>query len=131
MSKMRTVNNLHLKKKNKDNLHDWQCKKLIPIDDLLYVVYNLLETEFVVDIDGYKHDLSFGYNSKGEGIAYRNSVYPSPYLCSGEFIEKAFRLGKWYEVSRKNLTKKERDEILKSIKEKEEWKETVFKRICK
>lgn len=85
--------------KNIDSLHDWQCKKLKPIRDLSYVITNLLKLKFVVEIDGHKYDISFGSDSENGEIGYGWSSYPSPHIYSNEIIEKAFKEGKWYEVT--------------------------------
>jgi hypothetical protein len=76
--------------------HNWQSKQLQAVDDLMYVIQNLLKKKFVVDIEGNKYDISFGV-SKGL-IGYGWSSSPSPHLMSWEIIEKGFREGKWFVV---------------------------------
>lgn len=111
-------------------LHNWQCKRLIPIEDLSYVILNLLKIKFVVEIDGHKYDLSFGKNNETGEVCYGWSSYPSPDLRSWEIIEKAFRNGKWYEVTDEDLTKEEIESILKPIKEREEKEAEEFIKEC-
>lgn len=117
MSKIRTDQNL--KDEFHKKLHNWQCKKLLPIEDLSYVILNLLKVKFVVEINGDKYDIYFGKNNETDEIGYGWSSYPSPHLLSYEIIEKAFKEGKWYKVTNENLPKKETEEILKQAKEKE------------
>jgi hypothetical protein len=93
---MRTDENL----KNEFNKkqHNWQCKNLIPIDNLSEVILNLLKEKFVVEIDGHLYDISFGNNNETSEIGYSWSSAPSPHFKSWEIIEKAFREGKWFMV---------------------------------
>lgn len=80
--------------------HDWQTKELIPIE-ITTVITLLLTEKFVVEIDGHKYDLSFGYNKKAKEIGWGWSASPSPHLMSYEIIEKAFSKGKWFLVKEK------------------------------
>lgn len=114
-----TRNDRILRSEFSKRLHNWQCKRLIPIEDLSYVISNLLKIKFVVEIDGHKYDLSFYKNNETGGVCYSWSSHPSPDLKSWEIIEKAFRNGKWYEVTDEDLTKEEIELILKPIKERE------------
>lgn len=82
------------------NQHNWQHKKLIQINDLSYILVNLLKEEFVVEIDGSKYDISFGKNEETGEIGYSWSSAPSPHLTSSEIIEKGFKNGKWYVVKK-------------------------------
>lgn len=91
MSKIRTDKNL--KDEFHKKLHNWQCKKLLPIEDLSYVILNLLKVKFVVEINGDKYDISFGKNNETDEIVYGWSSYPSPHLLSYEIIEKFFKRG--------------------------------------
>ncbi|QNR65362.1 hypothetical protein IAQ67_15820 [Paenibacillus peoriae] len=74
--------------------HDWQTKKLIRVEDLSFVIQNLLTNKFVVEINENMYDIAFGIKRKK--IAYGWSSSPSPHLKSFEIIEKAFREGKWF-----------------------------------
>jgi hypothetical protein len=76
----------------------WQSKKLIPVEDLSYVIPNLLKEKFVVEIDGHKYDLSFGFNAKENYIGQIWSSAPSPHLTSTDILNKAFKEGKWFIV---------------------------------
>lgn len=76
--------------------HDWQTKELIQVEDLSYVIQNLLTERFVVEINGHMYDIAFGTNRRK--IAYGWSSSPSPHLKSFEIIEKAFREGEWFIV---------------------------------
>lgn len=84
----------------RDN-HNYQKYKLKEIE-LADVITHLLDYDFVVEIDGYKYDIEFGYDVKNKYITYCWSASPSPNLCSYEILEKAFKDGKWYKVLKEN-----------------------------
>jgi len=98
LNKTRTVNTL--KTEFNKGLHNWQCKKLIPIESMDYVILNLLKKCFVVEIDGHMYDIAFGKNEESGEIGYSWSSSPSPHLMSFEIVEKAFRVGKWFVVEK-------------------------------
>lgn len=93
---MRTDNYLYREAGTKQ--HDWQTKELVPVKDLSVVIPNLLKEKFVVEIDGIKYDLSFGFNEKENYIGYAWSGCPSPRLDSEEIVNRAFKEGKWFIV---------------------------------
>lgn len=78
--------------------HNWQTKELMPVEDLSYVISNLLKENFVVEIKGHKYDISFGKSTETGDISYSWSSSPSPHLTSWKIIEEAFRNGKWFVV---------------------------------
>jgi len=80
--------------------HNWQSKELIPVKDLSFVIPSLLKEKFVVEIDGHKYDLSFGYNSEENYIGQIWSGAPSPQLKYWEILDKAFKEGKWFIVKK-------------------------------
>lgn len=92
---MRTVSDIY---KDISYVHDWQTKELAPIDNLSEVVRYLLDEKFVVEIDGHRYDISFGYNEDGNCISFGWSGAPSPNLQSSEIVDRAFRRGKWFLV---------------------------------
>ena len=95
---MRTTGTLRDEFSELNEQHDWQTKELIPVDDLSDVIPNLLKHKFVVEIEGHKYDLSFGYNAKEKYIGQSWSGSPSPQLTSVEILNKAFKEGKWFIV---------------------------------
>ncbi|MGG1652245.1 hypothetical protein ABHN03_03855 [Paenibacillus sp. NRS-1775] len=73
---MRTEEKLH--EEMGTSKHDWQTKKLIQVEDLSFVIQNLLTNKFVVEINGHMYDIAFGVKRKK--IAYGWSSSPSPHL---------------------------------------------------
>lgn len=83
----------------------WYYKELKTVD-IDYVIAYLLKETFVVDIDGSKHEITFGHNKKenyiGQCIIYDDIENSN--LCSFEVIEKGFREGKWFIVTDKDTS---------------------------
>ena len=101
-------------------LNKWQNKKLLEID-LRSVLANLLLNDFVVEIDGYKYDISFCKALNGD-ITFINSIFPSPFIASHEIIDKAFREGRWFIVTDEDLSEDEKEkhrEYMRKVKERE------------
>lgn len=96
----KTKNTEDLRNNFNKKQHNWQYKTLIPIDDLSYILMNLLKEDFVLEINGSKYDISFGKNEQTGEIGYSWSSAPSPHLTSSEIIEKGFKDGKWYVVEK-------------------------------
>lgn len=98
----------------------WQTHKLKEID-IAEVILNLLKKDFVVEIDGYKYDITFGINKDNE-IGQTIILKDSPSLCSFEIINLGFKKGIWYEILDEELSEDEQNKIKKEIekyKEKE------------
>lgn len=83
----------------------WYYKELEPVD-VDYVIAYLLKETFVVEIEGSKHEITFGYNKEenyiGQCIKYddiKNSK-----LCSFEVIQKGFKKGKWFIITDKDTS---------------------------
>lgn len=99
----------------------WQTHKLKKID-VDEVILNLLKKDFVVEIDGYKYDITFGINKDSE-IGQTISLKDSPSLCSFEIVNLGFKKGIWYEILDEELSEDEQNKIKKEI---EEYKEQEF-----
>ncbi|QUH21754.1 hypothetical protein [Alkaliphilus sp. B6464] len=96
MNTDKTLNNKFIE--NNDN-PIWYYKELKSVD-VDYVISYLLKETFVVDINGSKHEITFGKNRKGEiGQYIRSDNLRNSELCSFEVIEKGFREGKWFVVT--------------------------------
>jgi hypothetical protein len=70
-----------------------------------WVIWNLLKESFVVEIDGSKHEITFGKNRKGEinqCIRYDDIKHSN--LCSYQVVEKGFKEGKWFTISNINTS---------------------------
>lgn len=95
----------------------WYYKELEEVDVSYVVLYMLTET-FVVEIDGSKHEITFGKNRKHEiGQCIRYDDIKNSNLSSYRVIDKGFRKGKWFRISEKDTT----DEFKKNyVKRKEE-----------
>jgi len=77
----------------------WYYKELKSVD-VDYVIFYLLKETFVVEIDGSKHEITFGKNRKGEiGQCIKYDDIGSSWLCSFEVINKGFRTGKWFTIT--------------------------------
>lgn len=91
----------------------WYYKELEEVE-LDYVIFNLLKTTFVVEIDGSKHEITFGKNRKheiGQHIKY-NDIKNSN-LCSFEVINQGFQKGKWFIISDKDTTESFKQDYIK------------------
>lgn len=84
--------------------HNWQVYPLKSID-MSEVIGNLLDYDFVVDINGYMYDVKFGYNKSEKFIGQSWSGAPSPNLTSSDFLKKAFRIGQWFRVIKEDAKK--------------------------
>lgn len=94
MSEIRTKEEA-LREFNK-GYHNWQTHRLVKIEDLSFVILNLLKKKFAVEINEHLYDLSFFKNEETGEVGYSWSSAPSPHLTSSEIIERAFREGTWY-----------------------------------
>lgn len=77
----------------------WYYKglKLVDVD---YVIWNLLKETFVVEIEGIKHEITFGKNRKSEiGQCIKYNDIRNSKLCSFEVVQKGFREGKWFVIT--------------------------------
>lgn len=110
---------------NKTEYPIWYYKELAEVD-IDYVIAYLLKKTFIVEIDGSKHEITFGYNKKenyvGQCIKYddiKNSK-----LCSFEVINKGFKEGRWFIITDKDTTNEFKADY---IKRKEEYKKEETK----
>lgn len=92
----------------------WFYKQLYPTS-VSDVVFNLLTNQsFVVDIDGCKHEITFGKNRKGEiSICIRYDEICNSKLTSYDVVEQGFRKGKWYTISDIDTTNEYKEEYIK------------------
>jgi hypothetical protein len=83
----------------------WYHKELYEVD-IDYVIEYLLKETFVVDIDGSKHEITFGHNKKenyvGQCIKYGDIKNSG--LCSFEVINRGFKEGKWFIITDKDTS---------------------------
>lgn len=104
-----------------DDMPIWYYKELVEVE-IDYVIFNLLKTTFVVEIDGIKHEITFGKNRKHEiGQHIRYSDIKNSNLCSFEVINLGFQKGKWFIVSDKDTTESFKQDYLKR---KEDYENT-------
>lgn len=97
----------------------WYYKELEEVE-IDYVVFNLLKTTFVVEIDGSKHEITFGKNRKHEIEQYiRYNDIKNSNLCSFEVINQGFQKGKWFIISDKDTTESFKQDYLKRKKDYE------------
>lgn len=104
----------------------WYYKELqsVSVD---YVIWNLLKESFVVDIDGSKHEITFGKNRKNEiGQCIIYDDIKSSKLCSYEVVLKGFREGQWFIVSDIDTTE---DFKIEYNKRKEEYEKASTKKM--
>ena len=102
MNTDKTINEEFLKR---EEYPVWYYKKLeeIKVDD---VIWDLLKETFVVEIEGVKHEITFGKNRKGEiGECIKYNDIKNSNLCSFEVVDKGFREGKWFRITELDTTK--------------------------
>lgn len=122
MNTNETLNNKFISKK--ENYPIWYYKELESVD-VDYVIAYLLKETFIVDIDGSKHEITFGHNKKenyiGQCIIY-NDIKNSN-LCSYNVVNKGFREGQWFIITDKDTTEEFKQEY-RNRKEKQIRKDT-------
>lgn len=100
-----------------DDMPIWYYKELEEVE-VDYVIFNLLKTSFVVEIDGSKHEITFGKNRKHEiGQSIRYDDIQSSNLCSFEVINQGFQKGKWFIITDKDTTESFKQDYLKRKEE--------------
>lgn len=96
-----------------DDMPIWYYKELEEVE-VDYVIFNLLKTTFVVEIDGSKHEITFGKNRKHEiGQHIRYNDIKNSNLCSFEVINQGFQKGKWFTITDKDTTESFKQDYLK------------------
>lgn len=106
----------------------WYYKELKPVD-VDYVIWYLLKETFVVEIDGGKHEITFGKNRKGEiGQCIKYDDIGNSSLCSFEVIKKGFREGKWFVITDTDTSDEFKDNY---NKRKEEYEKESLKEMYK
>ena len=93
----------------------WYYKELrkVTLDE---VIYTLLSDSFVVDIDGFKTEITFGKNRKNEietNMKFGDINYK--WFSSSEFIDLAFRKGIWYRITNKDTTEEYKNKYRKKL----------------
>lgn len=100
-----------------------------------YVIWNLLKETFIVEIDGNKHEITFGKNRKNEiGQCIKYNDIKSSGLTSYNLIQKGFKDGKWFSISNTETTEEVKEEYCKrkaqyAQDEKEKFHKGTLKRI--
>lgn len=103
----------------------WYYKELTPVE-IDYVIAYLLNESFVVEIDGSKHVITFGYNKEsgyiGQNIRYDDINNSN--LSSYDVVGKGFTEGKWFIISEKDTSN---DFRLNYEKRKKQYEENKIK----
>lgn len=126
MNKINTETDLYNNFAKIDDHPIWYYKELEEVP-LNWVMYNLLKENFVVEIDGCKHGLTFGLNKDNEiSRCCRHDDIKHSNLISSDVMERGLREGKWFIVTNKDTTeefKREYNEIKEKYKqaEIEQW----------
>jgi len=111
---MNTNNTLTEKFIDRQEYPIWYYKELeeTTVD---YVISYLLKETFVVDIEGIKHEITFGHNKEenyiGQHIRY--SDIQNLNLSSYEVIERGFKEGKWFTILDKDTTEEFKQDYLR------------------
>ena len=109
---------MNSQQENPNNLPIWYYKKLLEVS-VDYVIFNLLKEDFVVEINGEKHEITFGVNDNGEiGQSIRYDEH-NTWLCSFEVISKGFKEGTWYIVTEDDIDAAEQEKLILKNEEKE------------
>lgn len=118
MNTSETLRKKFINKGNPNNLPIWYYKKLLEVS-VDYVIFNLLKEDFVVEINGEKHEITFGVNDNGEiGQSIRYDEH-NTWLCSFEVISKGFKEGTWYIVTEDDIDAAEQEKLILKNEEKE------------
>lgn len=103
---------------NHTKLPIWYYKKISEVS-VDYVIFNLLKEDFVVEINGEKHEITFGINDNGEiGQTIRYDEHNS-WLCSFEVISKGFKEGIWYIIEDEDIDADEQKKLFLKNEEKD------------
>lgn len=134
MNTDKTLNNNFIER----NEHPiWYYKELESVD-VDYVIAYLLKDKFVVDIDGSKHEVTFGHNKKenyiGQCIKYDDIKNSN--LTSYKVIQKGFTEGKWFIITDKDTTDEFKQDYDKrkaeyQKEEAEQWYKQVLNNVIK
>lgn len=134
---MNTEKTLHNGFVQRNDYPIWYYKEL-ELVDVDYVIAYLLKEKFVVEIDGSKHEVTFGLNKKnnyiGQCIKY-DDIKKSK-LCSYQVINKGFKEGRWFIITDKDTTDEfkqnyEKRKTEHKHEEVEKWYKDVLSRITK
>lgn len=122
MNTNKTLNDKFISKK--EDYPVWYYKELEPVD-VDYVIAYLLKETFIVDINGSKHEITFGHNKKENyvGQCIRYDDIKNSKLCSYDVINKGFREGQWFIITDKDTTNEFKQEYIEK-KEKQIRKNT-------
>lgn len=98
----KTIDNEFIKRTNHPI---WYYKELHEVD-VDYVIAYLLKDKFVVEIDGSKHEITFGHNKEENyiGQCIKHDDIKHSKLCSFEVINKGFTKGKWFIITNKDTS---------------------------
>lgn len=109
----------------------WYYKELQEVE-IDYVIAYLLKETFIVDIDGSKHEITFGHNKNENyiGRCIRYDDIKNSNLCSFEVVRRGFKEGKWFIVTENDTSdeyKTDYDKRKEQYKKQEE--EQLYKEI--
>lgn len=104
----------------------WYYKELQPVK-VDYVIWNLLKEPFVVEINGSKHEITFGKNRKSEiGQCIKYDDINNSGLCSYEVVEKGFKDGQWFTITDTDTTDEFKSDYIKRKNQYEKEKMTKW-----
>ena len=124
---MNTDKTLTTKFCNKEEYPIWYYKELRPVDIDYVILYLLLESRFVVELEDKKLDITFGKNRKHE-IGSSQFCPDGLDYTSFECINKSFKEGKWFIVTENDTTDEFKEEYRKEqeLKEKQKTREAYI-----
>lgn len=134
---MNNEKTLNKKFVERNNHPVWYYKELEEVE-IDYVIAYLLKETFIVDIDGSKHEITFGHNKKenyvGQCIKYDDIKNSN--LTSYKVIQKGFREGTWYIITEKDTSDEFKQDYdkRKAQYEKEEiekWYKDILSNVVK
>lgn len=121
---MKKDNNIKEAFKNKfvnKDYPNWQTKVINKVD-IEYVICNLLNDEFVVEIDGRKNDINFIKDSNNNINYITNNIKFNQSFRTSDILIKGLKEGVWYVVTEEELPQEEKDKILADIRKEEKRK---------
>lgn len=89
----------------------WYYKELKEVD-AYYVIFNLLKETFVVELENKRIEMTFGKNRKHE-IGCTQSCSDGLDYTSYETVNRAFKNGKWFIITKDNTNEDFKNEYIK------------------
>lgn len=127
MVKIHTEETINKKFIERNEYPIWYYKELESVD-VDCVIFYLLKKTFVVEINGSKHEITFGKNNKDEIVqCIKYDDTKNSNLCSFQVIEKGFKKGKWFVITDKDTS----DEFKKDYNKRKEESKEFYKDILK